>query len=191
VAVDIPIGLAKGGSRVYDTVARRVLGRLRGSSVFSAPDPQLLNTVVEGALDHAEASEHSRSIFGKGISKRAFAIFPKIAETNGVMIPEQERVIEIHPKVSFWALAGRPMEHRKGIQRGFEERRDHLSGALEGVGIPTRQKAGAIASPAKADDVLDAIVATWTAKRFAEGRSNRLPPAPPADARGLRMEMVY
>lgn len=160
--------------------------------MFSAPDPQLLNTVVEGALDHAEASEHSRSIFGKGITKQAFAIFPKIAETNGGMIPElQKRVIEIHPEVSFWALAGRPMEHRKGIQRGFEERRDHLSGALEGLCIPTRREAGRIARPARADDVLDAIVAAWTAQRFARGEAGRLPAAPPIDARGLRMEMVY
>ncbi len=98
----------------------------------------------------------------------------------------------MHPEVSFWALAGRrPMEHHKGRPEGFEERRSHLSKAFEGVYVPTRQEAGRVAPPARPDDVLDATVAAWTAQRFVEGKSGRLPPEPPTDARGLRMEMVH
>jgi predicted RNase H-like nuclease len=44
---------------------------------------------------------------------------------------------------------------------------------------------------AAADDMLDAIAAAWSARRFAEGQSKTLPSRPLKDAKGLRMEMVY
>lgn len=192
VAVDILIGLPRGEPRAADGAARRVLGSRR-SSVFPAPDLRLLDAVTDEALGYEEASVRSRSISCKGISRQAFAIFPKIAAVNPLLAPQmQDRVVEIHPEVSFWALAGhRPMTHPKKTQEGFEERRSHLSDAFPSVDIPTRQRAGRIASPAKADDVLDAIVAAWTARRVARGEADRLPAVPPTDARGLRMEIVY
>jgi predicted RNase H-like nuclease len=153
----------------------------------------LLDRVVDEALDYNRANALSRSLLHKGISKQAFAIIPKIAEVNRFMTPGvQERVVEIRPEVCFWSLARqRPMVHAKRRAEGFEERRKHLIGALEGIHVPTRQEAGRAAPPAKADDVLDAIAAAWTARRFAGDRSHRLPPSPPTDERGLRMEMVY
>ncbi len=192
VAVDIPIGLARGEARGVDGEARKVLGPRR-SSVFPAPDAWLLDAVADDALGYVEASERSRSMLGKGISRQSFAIFPKVAEVNRLVTPQvQERVVEVHPEVSFWALAGhQPMLHPKKTQEGFEERRNHLSEVFENVELPTRQKAEQIARPAKADDILDAIVAAWTALRFARGEADRMPTVPPTDARGLRMEMVY
>jgi predicted RNase H-like nuclease len=192
IAVDIPIGLTQSDGRCCDIEARKVLGPRR-SSVFPAPNLPLLDAVVDQMLDYVEASELSRSMSGKGISKQAFAIFAKIDEANRVITPAlQKRIIEVHPEVSFWALAGQqPTEYRKGKLEGFEERRSHLAMALQRVHIPTRQEAGTVAPPAKADDVLDAIVGAWTARRFAEGCSRRLPPQPPTDMRGLRMEIVY
>lgn len=192
VAVDIPIGLARGRARDADREARKVLGPRR-SSVFPAPDPRLLDYLAERAPGYAEASEFSRSISNKGVSRQAFAIFPKVAEVNNIMTPDlQERVVEVHPEVCFWALAGRrPMEHRKASKQGFAERRNHLTDAFRGIDLPTRQAAGRVAPPARADDVLDAIVAAWTARRFAEGEAERFPDVPAVDLRGLRMEMVY
>lgn len=192
IAVDIPIGLARGGSRSCDIEARKALGP-RCNSVFPVPDPVLLDRAIDEALDYDQANKLSRSLLNKGLQKQAFAIFSKIAKVNGSMTAElQERVIEVHPEVCFWSLAGQqPMEHPKKKSEGFEERRNYLLGALEGAYIPSRQEAGRIAPPAKADDVLDATVAAWTAWRFAKGISNCLPPEPLTDARGLRMEMVY
>ncbi len=192
IAVDIPIGMRQAGARSCDVEAREAIGPRR-SSVFPAPDPLLLDRVVDEALDYDQTNVLSRSLLNKGISKQAFAIFPEIAEVNRVMTPNlQKRVIEVHPEVCFWALAGqRPMEYPKKRPEGFEERRNHLLEALKGAYVPMRQEAGRVAPPAKADDVLDAIVAARTARRFAEGRSGRLPSSPPTDARGLRMEMVY
>ncbi len=192
VAVDIPLGLALSEARSVDGEARKVLGPRR-SSVFPAPDSRLLDVIMDESLTYAQASERSRSLLGKGISRQAFGIFPKVYEVNKIVTPElQKRVIEVHPEVSFWALAGeRPMEHPKKKPEGFAERHDHLRGAFEGLVIPPRREAGRVAPPAGADDVLDAIVAAWTASRFARGMAGRLPAAPPVDERGLRMEMVY
>ncbi len=186
IGVDIPIGLAQGAPRDCDVEARRVLGPRR-SSVFPAPDPRVID-----APTYEEALELSRSLTDKGISRQGFAIYRKVAEVNRVVTPEQQRsVFEVHPEVSFWALAGRrPMEHHKSTPEGYEERRALLASAFP-VPIPTREEARGLARPATPDDVLDAIVAAWTAQRHAEGQAGRLPTDPPTDARGLRMEIVY
>jgi predicted RNase H-like nuclease len=130
---------------------------------------------------------------GKRTSVQAFGIFPKVAEANALLTPAlQEKVIEVHPKLSFWALAdGRPMEHPKRTPEGFAERRALVSVAFDGFQIPAREVARRWVRPAAADDVLDAIVAAWTVRRYAEGRSGRLPVVPQTDAKGLRVEMVY
>lgn len=187
VAIDVPIGLIEDASRRCDLEARRVLGPRR-SSVFPAPDPRIVD-----APTYAEASSHSRALTGKGISVQAFGIFPKVAEANALLTPAlQEKVIEVHPELSFWALAQeRPMVHAKRTPDGFDERRMLLVGAFAGTHIPTNDEARRLARPAAADDVLDAIVAAWTARRYAEGRSGRLPVEPQIDAKGLRVEMVY
>jgi predicted RNase H-like nuclease len=44
---------------------------------------------------------------------------------------------------------------------------------------------------AGADDVLDAMVAAWTARRVATGDAGRLPEEPVANRTGLRMEIVF
>ncbi len=185
IGVDIPIGLAQGEPRRCDVEARKVLGARR-SSVFPAPDPRVVT-----AATYERASDLSRTFTGGGISQQAFAIFPKILEVNWAMTPAlQDRVFEVHPEVSFWALAGRPMEHSKATAEGFNERRELLMEAL-GVDIPERRAAGAWAKPAAADDVLDAIVAAWTARRHAIGTAGRLPGEPQIDARGIRLEIVH
>lgn len=187
IAIDIPIGLAENAPRLCDIEARRVLG-VRRSSVFPAPDARLVET-----KDYMEASAQSRSLLAKGISRQAFAIYAKVAEVNRGMTRDlQDRVIEVHPEVSFWAMNGeRPMLNHKSKLEGFDERHVLLSAHLPGVRIPDRKEARMLARPASPDDVLDATVATWTARRFVEGRSERLLPEPLTDGRGLRMEINY
>jgi predicted RNase H-like nuclease len=103
----------------------------------------------------------------------------------------QDRVIEVHPEVSFWALVGhQPLAFSKRTPDGFAERRDRLAARLN-TPIWSREDARRVAPPAAADDMLDAIVAAWTAWRYAAGEAQRLPPDPPIDARGRRMEIVY
>jgi predicted RNase H-like nuclease len=187
IAVDIPIGLAEGVPRMCDLEARKVLGPRR-SSVFPAPDPRFLTIPV-----YADALNRSRAVAGKGISRQAFAIYPKVAEVNEVISPfTQDRIFEVHPEVCFWAMNGRqPMEYWKRKPEGFEERHALLASVMKGISIPDRREAGQLARPAAADDILDAIAAAWTARRHAEGLSGRLPDMPSTDAFGLRMEIVY
>ena len=41
-----------------------------------------------------------------------------------------------------------------------------------------------------ADDIIDAFVALWTARRIANGIAVRMPLAPPVDVVGIAMEML-
>ena len=83
-----------------------------------------------------------------------------------------ERVREVHPEVSFAALAGRPLAYGKKTWNGHHERAALLRRA--GIRIPRRLEAGVVA----ADDVLDAAVTAWTATRIARGEHRTLPADP-------------
>ena len=90
----------------------------------------------------------------------------------------QRRVVERHPK-------GKP--------EGHEERRAQLADAL-GVSVPSWDEARALARPAARDDVLDKIVAEWTARRWAEEKFGQLPPfrrcGGPSDGDRLQIEGI-
>ena len=186
IGIDIPIGLSDTGTRRCDIEARKMLGPGRAPSVFPPPIPGILH-----AQTFAEANGRSVELIGKGTSQQAFALFPKIAEASLAVSPEiQDRVFEIHPEVSFCALAGRPMVHRKARPDGYNERRELLMPVI-GIELPDRNMAFRWRKPAKPDDLLDATVAAWTARRVAEGTAGRLPAAPEFAPSGHFMEMVY
>ena len=77
-----------------------------------------------------------------------------------------ERVIEVHPEVSFRELAHRPL-HSKHRLEGLVERRR----LLEEAGLDVPASAPRIAEP----DLLDAVVAAWSARRYARGEALPLP----------------
>jgi predicted RNase H-like nuclease len=189
IGIDIPIGLGEHLPRECDTEARRLLGWPRRASVFAAPPRSLL-----ASPDHRTAVMTSQARFGRGVSAQAFGIFRKVREVDAMMRPEfQQRVVEVHPEVSFWAMAcGRPMTHSKKTEAGFAERRLLLSQAFPAASIPsTRAEARRLAPCGGPDDLLDAMAAAWTALRAARDEACRLPGDPPHDERGLRMEIVY
>lgn len=187
LAIDIPIGLAEAGvPRRCDLEARQILTKARSSSVFPAPSRDLL-----GEADFAEACARSQVICGKGISKQAHAIFPKVGEVDAVMTSElQSRVFEVHPELCFWGLAGRPMQHNKRASEGYEERRGILTDVLS-IELPERSEVKRLGLPIEPDDLLDAVAAAITAYRVRMGHAARLPEKPELDSKGLRMEMVY
>ena len=184
IGVDMPIGLVERGWRKCDLEARERLG-VRQSSVFNPPDRRLFDIPA-----HREATARSVELERGGISVQTFSILPKIAEVNRAMSPLlQNWIVEVHPEVSFAALAGGPLAGGKGKSEGFDERAALLSAGL-GIVIPTRRETSARVLEADADDVLDALVAAWSAKRMVEGLAERIPAEPEVDSQGLRIEMV-
>jgi predicted RNase H-like nuclease len=179
VAVDIPIGLAN--ARTADAAARHVVGA-RSSSVF----PTSPRAVVE-ASTYEEANRQSRALIGKGISKQTFALAKKILEVEDCRDDPGATLYEVHPEVSFWALAGGvPLQAGKRSWTGQAERRALLEAA--GIVLPT---ALGPAGSAAADDLLDAAVAAWSAQRIASGYGRSLPDPPERDADGRSIAIWY
>ena len=177
--IDIPIGLPAAGPRGCDCEARRLLGTRR-SSVFPAP----LRPVL-GASHYQEALVRARAASGKGMSRQAYGILPKVQEVDRLMTPTlQAQLVEVHPEVSFAVLVGRPMSHPKRTVQGRAERLEALHGVFAEVDV----WAGERVVGAQPDDAVDALVVAWTARRFAGGRHRQL--GGDTDERGLRMEIV-
>ena len=161
IAVDIPIDPAGIGGRPTDAAARAFVGARRASSVFPTPPREALQ-----ARTFAEACDVARRITGKAISQQAFALGRKILEVHE-RAAEDERVIEMHPEVSFCALAGSQLVESKHTPEGLSRRRELLEGA--GIRLP-----GAVPGVPEAD-LLDAAVGAWTAARFASGKAVAVP----------------
>lgn len=163
IAVDIPIDPAGLGSRSTDAAARAFVGGSRASSVFPTPPRAALE-----ARSFADATEIARTITGKGISQQAFALGRKILEVHE-LAEVDERVIEMHPEVSFCELAGTHVLESKHTPEGLDRRRALLAEA--GVRLP-----GAVPGVPEAD-LLDAAVGAWTAARYASKKAAAFPPS--------------
>lgn len=175
VGIDMPIGMPDGvGYRRADVLAREAVGP-RWPSVFMTPPRAAL---VEDT--YAVALETTRRVSGKGISRQAWALGPRILEVDAVVRSVDRRIVEVHPELSFATLAGRHLAASKATWAGLEDRRALLAGAgfaLSGdLGL-----AGQVSGP---DDVLDAAAACWTARRVAEGAAVRHPD-PPEELDGI------
>ena len=93
-------------------------------------------------------------------------------------------VREVHPEVSFAELVGKPMIYHKSSVAGREERRTALSSVLPNLRMA--ENAGR-EQGLPIEDILDAIVACWSASRLAAGRGRRLPETVTLDSTGLPM----
>lgn len=189
IAVDIPIGLSDRLGRAPDTLARTFVGGRRACSIFSAP--------VRGILDASsqpEASRRHRAIDGRGFGAQSFAILAKIRAWDDLLQrqPGLRTVVrEVHPEVSFAALnGGLGLIDSKKKAPGQALRTRLLAGHFGSAAIddlvqsvPRRQAA--------TDDVLDALVALWSAERIARGEARSLPEPPTIDATGLATAIWY
>ncbi len=189
IGVDIPIGLPLTAPRQADTEAKKLLPGKK-AVVFPAPHPAIRHERV-----YQNAIEVSNALIGKGLSKQGFAILPKIAEVNDFLTPQlQERIFEVHPEVSFAALnGGKPILAKKATPAGFAERYALLV-ERSGFSVVSDKFAASHIAPGMnvhADDMLDAIVAAWTAKRVAEGTAQGIPPEPEIGFRGLKAQIMY
>jgi predicted RNase H-like nuclease len=160
VAVDVPMGLPSDGTRrACDLLAAARLGARR-SSVFPAPPRAVL-----GATSHAEASALSRAAGSVGVSIQTWNIVPKIREAAAV---RDDRLIEVHPELSFRALTRDPLPSKKTAP-GRTARLAALRTWLPGLELPSPRP-----GRAAVDDCLDALVCARTGLRWQAGNAEVL-----------------
>ena len=189
IGLDMVIGLpdaAERGGRACDRATRRVLGWPRSSSVFSPPARAALQAET---YEEALRQHRAHSPDGVGLTKQAFYLFPKLRAVAEHVTPErQERVREVHPELAFFAMnADAPLADSKHTEAGRAARKRLLTEhGFPQVETLIEQHAS---SGVAAADVLDACAACWTAGRIGAGTAQRVPPSPPHNSRGLRMEI--
>jgi predicted RNase H-like nuclease len=159
VGVDLQVGIPERHERPADSAARRFVGP-RAASVFTTPVRRILE-----AETYEQARLVATELTGKSISAQAYALRRRLLELDEYAEAD-ERVIEVHPEVSFRELAGRALlsKHRAD---GLVQRRLVLERA--GIQVPA-----SVARVAEAD-LLDATVVAWSAERYARGEALPLP----------------
>lgn len=194
ILVDIPIGLVDRKSnfkrRFCDVEARSLLRPYRQSSVF----PTLCREAIYEKR-YESACDINEEVTGKRLTKQTWGIVPKIREMNDFLIATdsaKEKIIEIHPEICFWALVGKPMEYSKKEREGFNERKKLLQGiCIFTDEIVQRALSKYRRKDVARDDILDALVASVTAKLSFQRGLKSIPKSPEKDSRGLPMQIVY
>lgn len=162
IVVDMPIGLSDDGVRHADDLARQRLGSRR-STFFPTP--------VRGVLtfdEWADANEHSKQVTGKGLSKQAWNLVPKIREVEGAWSPSlADRLFEGHPETSFAQMGGSPVLSKKSTAEGRNERLGLLA-AHVGGSVPAA--VSQLAAKFRVD-AIDACAVLWTARRILCGEA--------------------
>ncbi len=177
VGVDVPLGLPAGPARrACDDECRARLGRA-GPSVFPAPPREVLE-----AGSYAEACAVARRLTGRAVSVQAFHIGPKIREWDAVAVLP-DGVVEVHPEVSLRTLAPGVDFASKRTARGAGQRIAAL-----GRRTDVARALGDLPAGARLDDVLDALLAAWSARRWACGAAEVL--GAQVDDRGRPMRVV-
>lgn len=177
VGVDMPIGLPATGRRECDLLAKKTLGAAH-PRVFLTPPRAVL-----AAPDYAVAGElHRGLVGGAGMSVQTWHIVDRIAQVDEAA--DDERLVEVHPELSFAALAGRVLSPKR-TSEGRAERLAALDRWLPGAVGRTELPSGPLAI-----DALDALAAAWSAQRYLTGTARVLPAEPPRDERGRQMRIV-
>ena len=192
VCIDIPIGLSSDGFRACDRAARQLLGR-RSSSVFPVP-PRL----ALAPLSYEEINLASKAHCGKGVSKQAFYLLPKIREAEALLrssSSDDVEWLETHPELCFSSFNGAvPMKDNKKTDAGFRERKTILARHIPARTMD-RLLRNLMASVPRAqcarDDMVDALVCGVSARLDAAGRDCLPPGGQEFDEVGLPMRICY
>ena len=174
VGLDSPIGLPDSTPRQADALARTELTG-RASTVFTT-----LTRSAYLADTRVEADAVNRRLSGQGVGAQAFALKAKILEVDAWLRTRPTvEVIEVHPEVSFAAMAGAPLPSKRS-EGGRAQRLATL--AASGIARPSVLKGSGYAP----DDVLDACAVAWSAHRRATGDARRVPDPPEGFSDGIR-----
>lgn len=170
IGVDIPVGLPAMGTRTADADARLVLAGRARARLFTTP----VRTIVEDDRPAGDAGLQalSRALSGRGVSAQALALRARIREVDSLVrssATARQAVHEVHPEVSLRILAGTdaPSKHTtEGVRFRLRVLRREFGA---GVGRLIERSPTGVA----ADDVLDALLALWSAQRIAAGTALR------------------
>lgn len=167
VAVDMPIHLEVTTTRAAEDVARRLLGPRR-SSLFQSPS---LGALDFADVDYPGANAWSKQATGRGLSKQAWFLVPKIREVRALAAASAVPVREAMPELSFRAMHGDvPLPHPKTTWTGLAQRVRLL--ADHGIVLPEDPGPAGRVAP---DDLVDAAAVAWTARRIAAGTAGCAP----------------
>ncbi len=133
----------------------------------------------------AGRSRLRRGWAGRVFQSRASPLLRKFLEVDGAASVD-ERIVEVHPEVSFRAMAGLSIQFPKRSWNGMLLRRRLLES--NGILLPDELSDGGLAP---ADDVLDAAAAAWTAGRIAEEKARSLPDPPEKHPGGRTAAIWY
>ena len=162
IGIDIPIGSEPGGVRLADSQAREFVGARR-SSVFAAPSLDEIGETHEA---------HNAMLVAAGrpkLSAQAWNLIPSMQEA-AMLAASDPRIHEVHPEVSFRAMADEALAWPKKSWNGQHLRRQLLDAA--GIALPDRLPDLGNIAP---DDLLDAAAAAWSARRIASRQADRIP----------------
>jgi predicted RNase H-like nuclease len=159
------IGLPAAGTRRPEDLAVREFVGKRRNSVFFTSSAELLEKATP-----AEANALARAQGWPGIAAQTFTLKKQPLAVQP-LASANERIWEVHPEVSFAeANGGVPLEWSKTSWNGAALRPRILE--LHGITVPEDLgPAGAADVP----DVLDAVIAAWSADRIARGEGQSFP----------------
>jgi predicted RNase H-like nuclease len=183
VGIDMPIGLSDDGVRTCDVAAaKRLAGLGAAGSVFPTPVRAVLATD-----DYAEARRLSRAVTKppRAPSAQAFQLMKAIRALDDALgDPADDRVVEVHPELSFRALDA-AVRDRKGSARGTLQRLRALRAVMDVEAALDTAPPGV-----PMIDALDACAAAWSARRLADGRGECVGDGT-TDARGRPMRICW
>ncbi len=178
VGIDMPLGLLDTGWRTADREARALLGPRRSSIFAIPPAPVWL------APAYADANQMCRRLTGNGFSIQAWGLRRKLLEAADYRLRCRHPLYEVHPELSFRAIAGAPLDDAKHTAAGQARRRRLLAAA--GLVVPADETLRRVAI-----DVLDAAAVAWTARRIAAGQAEVVPDPPQTDVTGREIAIRY
>ena len=159
---------------------------------------QCSSSLALAPLTYEEINLASKAQCGKGVSKQAFYLLPKIRETEALLLSsygDDLDWLETHPELCFSSFNGAmPMGDNKKTNAGFRERKTVLARHIP-ARIIDRLLRDLMASVPRAqcmrDDMVDALVCGVVA-RLAPAERGCLPPGGQEfDEVGLPMRICY
>jgi predicted RNase H-like nuclease len=133
---------------------------------------------VWSCASYQEANRLCRQLTGQGLSAQAWGLRAKLLDAN----EHRSRLglLEVHPELSFAAMAGGVLSFSKHVPAGRELRLSLLETA--GIVLP---------ADARDTDTIDAAAVAWSAARIADGSAVTLPDPPDYDPAGLEIAIRY